>query len=211
MGTKRRERNGSGWHGCDNYNCGVYVCELNDVGKGDTMKRLTIRILAGIALFLLTSAPCWAGPIEAHPKFADIQTTVDTLIDKIKIKQADYFAIHKQYFQGLTIPDKAVLEMDGMTYEEIDEGLKPNDQQASWKDFDSTVFFKNATLPCHIRVDVYRMPTKGWGWVLQADIWHEGDHWVYQHDEGPGRAGGPWDTWYIKPDNGPMSDERSND
>ena len=163
-----------------------------------TRKHITAWLLTALALLLIASAPCWAGPIEKHPKFADIQTTVDTLIDRIGDQQAVYFAIHKQYFQGLTIPDKEVLEMDGMTYEKIDEGLTPHDQQESWKDFDSTVFFKDATLPCHITVDVYKTPAKGCGWILTADLYYEDNHWMFVHDEGPGGANPhPKDEWFI--------------
>ena len=88
--------------------------------------------------------------------------------------------------------------MDGTTYEKIDEGLKPYDQQASWKDFDSTVFYKDATLPCHIRIDVYEAP-KGWGWILTAELYYEDNHWFYHHDEGPGGPLDPLDEWYIEP------------
>lgn len=137
--------------------------------------------------------------IQDHPRFAELQSMVDSLITTIADDQATYFAIHKQYFQGLQIPDKTIVICDGLTDVDIDTGLKPHDQQESWEDFNGVVFSKTATLPLHIRIDVYKMPSLKWGWIFRAELNYDGKTWVYEHDSAGGGPGGPWDVWYIEP------------
>ena len=133
--------------------------------------------------------------VEDHPEFEYLNTLVLSLITSITNSQADYYAINGRYFQGLEIPS---VECDGLVEHEIDEKVKPQDQQEAWSDFDSSVFFNKATLPFKIMVDIYKTPHQGWGWVLTAKYIYEGDTWMYQHDEGPsGPYSGPFDEWYI--------------
>ena len=164
------------------------------------MKKLFVIIL------ILIPSLCFGG-IQDHPRFAELQSMVDSLITTIKNNQATHYAIHKQYFQGLQIPIKSEVICDGMTNEPIDIGIKPADQEATWKDFNSTVFAKKATLPFHIRVDVYKMPSLKWGWIFRAELEYDGDTWVYEHDSAGGGIGGPWDVWYMVPSGGPMFEE----
>lgn len=132
---------------------------------------------------------------EDHPEFEKLNTLVQSLVGTIRTKQDEYFAVRKQYFQGLEIP---AVECDGLVECKIDERLKPHDQQEAWKDFDDTVFHKNATLPFKIRIDVYKTPHKGWGWVLTAKYKYLDETWMYQHDEGPGGLlEGPPDEWFL--------------
>lgn len=142
--------------------------------------------------------------VEDHPEFEKLNTLVQNLVVTIKNKQATYYAANKKFFQGLETPDSNVVECDGLSNLKIDEKRKPSDQKENWKDFDSTVFATNATLPFHVRIDVYKTPHKGWGWVLTVKYKYEDDVWIYRHDEGPGSLGGPWDEWFLRTPGGSL-------
>lgn len=144
--------------------------------------------------------------IQSHLNYTTLQTWVDQMILTLETAQASYFVKNQKFFQGLKIPNQG--KMDGNDEALIDYGLHPDDQVDSWNTFESTKFKANVKFPCHLRLDVYEAPT-GWGWVasfhlyisgLGPDLYgFDGDHWVYQHNEGPGDVGrGIWDDWFIE-------------
>jgi len=142
--------------------------------------------------------------IENHPKYSTLKTLVDSLILKVRNKQAEYFAAKKKYFQGLLIPSTG--KLDGSLSNKINYGLHPSDQEDSWNSFDSANFNVSTKLPIHIKIDVYQSPD-GWGWILGCEFWlaglgpdrygRDGDHWCYRHNEGPEMGQGIWDEWFI--------------
>jgi hypothetical protein len=139
-----------------------------------------------------------------HPNYGTIQTFAESMILTIRNKQAEFFTKYKRYFQGLRTP--AVGTLDGSTLADIQYGLKPDDQAYSWNDFDSATFKRDVKFPIHVSVGGYTGPS-GPGWILQFELWreklgpdgygHEGNHWVYQHHEGPEKRVGIWDEWFI--------------
>lgn len=134
-------------------------------------------------------------------------TLTNSLVTTIRNKQAEYFATKGKYFQGLRMPSTGVL--DGNVNATINPALRPEDQEASWLDFDPLTFKTNTKIPYHIHIDVYQSPI-GWGWVMVAEFWktglgpdtygNDGDHWLYRHNEGPNQDSGIWSDWHIQPD-----------
>ena len=142
--------------------------------------------------------------IENHPNYTTIQTFVKNTTLLIQNEQAKFFTKHKHYFQGLKIP--ATGKLDGIEEIQIQYGLKPDDQPYSWNDFDSKSFKVNIKFPVHVSIDVYTS-SQGPGWILKFEFWYEeidpdgygnkGNHWFYQHNEGPLKRPGIWDEWFI--------------
>lgn len=147
--------------------------------------------------------------IQDHPGYAALVTFTNSMVIKIRSKQAQYYVEKGKYFQGIKTPNEAVGRADGQTLKSIAYGLHPSDQDDSWNTFDPTNFKVNTKVPAHIRIDVYQAP-EGWGWILIIDFWRtglgpdaygrNGDHWVYKHNEGPKMSGGVWGEWYIQSD-----------
>jgi len=118
---------------------------------------------------------------EDHPEFAKLDALAKSLIASVGKKQADYFAVHKKYFQGLEMP---TAECDGFAEHKVSESLKPTDQGESWADFDSKVFGKDKTLPFKISLDIYKAPDHTWGWLLTCFYTYQSKTWLFVHDEG---------------------------
>jgi len=147
--------------------------------------------------------------ITDHPNFNTIQAFVDNAIIKIRNKQADYFVAKKKYFQGLKIPSQG--KLNGKSDVDIDYGLHPSDQEDSWNAFDKTNFKANVKFPIHLTCHVYESPD-GWGYILKFELWepslgpdkygNDGDHWIYQINEGPEVRSGIWNDWYVRKDEG---------
>lgn len=166
------------------------------------MKKILALLLIASFLFCGTAFAAF----EDHPESQNIKTLTKSLITKVRNRQADYFAMHKRYFQGLKIP--SVGDCDGVVGKFIDFGKRPSDQVHSWNDFDGTNFNQFMKLPVHIKVDVYETPDSGWGWMLTVEFKYDGlgpdkygndgDHWMYIHDEGGQMTGGIYGDWFIK-------------
>ena len=141
-----------------------------------------------------------------HPQYAKISTFTASIVSQISAKQDVFFLVNGRYFQGLWLlgPDATP---DGTTDETIIESTSPDDFGFTWRDFDSVVFKKNIKIPINIKIDVYQAPN-GWGWIFTAEAYiagfgpdaygNEGDHWMYQHHEGPEVHSGIFDEWYIQ-------------
>jgi len=144
--------------------------------------------------------------ITDHQNYNSIMTLVNSLIIKIRNAQADYFVKRNQFFQGLRMP---TMDCDGILSLDINYGLRPSDQTDSWNDFDKTNWKLGVKLPFNLSIDVYESP-EGWGWIMAVEFWaegfgpdkygHDGNHWVYKHNEGPAGAEGVFDDWYIEED-----------
>jgi hypothetical protein len=142
--------------------------------------------------------------IQDHPRFSTIQTWIDQVLINITNAQATYFAKNQKFFQGLKIPSQG--KLDGNSEALIDYGLHPEDQTDSWNTFEKAKFKENVKFPCHLKLDVYESP-RGWGWVVSFHLYveglgpdtygNDGDHWVYQHNEGPSIRSGIFDDWFI--------------
>jgi hypothetical protein len=164
------------------------------------------RILAVACIFLFLLSGTSMADFNSHPRYAVVETLVQALITKVRIAEATYFTANHKYFQGIITPSTP---QDGMTDATPNWAVKPTDQIESWKDFDSTTFKTQFKIPFQIRIDVYESPA-GWGWILTIDVWKaglgpdqfgtDGIHWKYQHHEGPEVLSGPWDTWFILPE-----------
>jgi len=135
----------------------------------------------------------------SHPRYAVINTLVQSLIQKVTIAQASYFAANRKYYQGIITPSDTV---DGTADAGPNWAVKPTDQAESWKEFDAGTFRSNFKIPFQISIQVYQT-SEGWGWLLMIEVWkaglgtddfgHEGNHWVYLHNNGPMQ----FDTTYM--------------
>lgn len=142
-----------------------------------------------------------------HSNYSVIYIFVKNLIDIIRVKQDSYFVQKKKYFQGLCIP--AQDKLDGIIPIKIDYDKHPSDQEDSWFTFDSENYKTGVKFLTLVTLQVYESP-KGWGWILRFEIWkdgldpdkyeNKGNHWVYQHNEGPQVRTNIWDDWYIETD-----------
>jgi hypothetical protein len=102
-----------------------------------------------------------------------------------------------------------VTKLDGNIASDIPYGKKPSDQDDSWNEFAARDFKMDTKVPTHIQIDVYQAQN-GWGWILVFDIWKQGlgpdnygtdgNHWKFQHNEGPEVREGIWDEWFIEPE-----------
>lgn len=139
-----------------------------------------------------------------HPRYAIIQTIIDSLIEKVRTAQANYFLVNNRYFQGLITPENP---LDGLENISVSWLRKPIDQEASWYVFDPTTFKAKFDIPFQIRIDTYQSP-RGHGWILVIDVWrsglgvddfgNSGDHWSYRHHEGPDSSvWGILDKWFV--------------
>jgi len=165
------------------------------------MKKLSLFLTA----FLLFGGTAMAGFLN-HPNFAKINTFTASVIGTIKTYQDQYFVTNGRYFQGLWLLGNQ--QVDGNTDVAVINTSAPSDQQVTWRDFAPTVFRNNLKIPVNVRIDVYQSP-QGWGWVLVAECWidglgpdafgNNGNHWVYNHSEGPSDIGLVEDVWYIEP------------
>lgn len=144
--------------------------------------------------------------ITEHPRYAVIQTRIDSFINTIHDAQALYFNEHGRYFQGITTPEEP---QDGLTDANINWALKPHYQEESWKEFAPNVFRSNIKIPFQIRIDQYAAPN-GFGWWLTIEVWIDGygpdkfgeygSHWYYQHHEGPQKPDPEYlDCWWLMP------------
>jgi len=143
--------------------------------------------------------------ITTHVQFTRLNALTKSMLKTVENRQAEYFAKHQQYFQGLKMP--IIGKLDGDILGDINPGLKPQDQEASWAEFGPTDFKPGGKLPVHISINVYDAPI-GMGWILKLELFadlgpdtygNEGNHWVWKHNEGPASIGGIWDDWYIEP------------
>lgn len=155
-----------------------------------------MKKIAAVSIFAIL-AMVFAMPNEAkaqftnHPRFSRIDTFVKASITKISIAEANFFAVHGRYFQGILTPDD---EQHGMTDAEADWKKKPEDSDESWADFDPDFFKKTTTIPCQMEIGIYESP-RGWGWVARYTVNYSGlgpdefgnefPRWIYQHHEGP--------------------------
>jgi len=143
-----------------------------------------------------------------HPAYAKITTFTASIVGTIRTYQAQFFVTNGRYFQGLWLLGPTATP-DGTTDETVINTSMPSDFPFTWKDFVPTIFKNTLKIPVNIRIDVYEAPN-GWGWIFRADVWkagldpdaygNYGDHWVYQHNEGPDDWGGPLDIWFIQPE-----------
>lgn len=167
------------------------------------MKRL-IAVLFFLVLFSGVAMAQFAN----HPRYALIDTLVKSLITKVQVAQATYFAANQAYFQGIITPSTIQSgDVDAIP----NWNVAPSDQITSWRDFDPTTFKTNFKVPFQLRIDVYESP-RGWGWILTIEVWKDGlgpdetgrlgNHWVYRHHDGPSPfADAIFDKWYIQDDN----------
>lgn len=144
--------------------------------------------------------------INTHAEFNKLKALTKSLTITIRNRQAEYFSKHQRYFQGLRIP--TIGKLDGLLEAEISPSMRPSDQEASWSDFAPTDFKVGGMLPVHINISVYSSQA-GEGWVLTIEFWQDlgpdnygnaGDHWTWQHNEGPEARAGIWDDWFVQSD-----------
>jgi len=145
-----------------------------------------------------------------HPQYAKITAFTESVIGTIKTYQDQFFVTNGRYFQGLWLLGDR--EVDGTTDEPVINTSAPSDFPFTWKDFAPTIFKNNLKVPVNISISVYEAPT-GWGWTFYAEVFYAGlgpdaygtygDHWVYQHNEGPEDYIGIFDEWFISPPPGP--------
>jgi hypothetical protein len=141
--------------------------------------------------------------IEDHPRFATLQTWVDSMINTISDAQAKHFSRHGFYFQGLKTPTQVC---DGENHRPISYGLKPTDQEESWADFAPGTFKYGVKFPASVKINVMETP-KGWAYSIKFEIirpglgpdnyGNDGDNWIYQTWHGPDKPADVWDEWFI--------------
>ena len=145
--------------------------------------------------------------IEAHPNFEAIRSFVNTTLALLKEKQTFYFSRvgGAGYFQGLRIPSQA--QLDGESFGPVDFGRHPDDQSESWGSLMPGYFNAETRIPVNISVQTYTTPENKHGWIFMAEFWkaglgpdlygNTGDHWIWQHNEGPDIRAGIWDDWFC--------------
>ena len=165
------------------------------------------KLLFVMAAFLLLGGTAMAGFID-HPNQGRIANYTSSFVQSISDLQAEFYAIHGYYFQGLWVLGD--VEADGETDYPAINSTSPIFQSETWHDFSPTIFKNNAKFPINIRIDVRVTADGEEGWTLLLECFYpglgpddygnDGDHWVYRYFEDLGDPTGPFEIWYILED-----------
>lgn len=143
--------------------------------------------------------------ITDHPNFEAINSWKNDLITTLKDLQKDYARKNDgNFFQGLKVPSQG--KLDGITYAQIDFGQHPGDQVDSWYSFAPERFNSETVFPAHVTINTYKSEDET-GWTAKIEFWKagigpdtygkDGDHWVFQHNEGFENFDGIWEDWFM--------------
>ena len=136
------------------------------------------------------------------PTLAQVRTAVDTklasLWGNVQTRQANYFATHGRYWQGIIttdvdkLPDNLasgnVLEMTP------DLTRRPSDQATSWVD----VGLVSGNLPMAIQIDVYQAPS-GYGYIATVYVQYRGTIYFRSASVGPVDGSASWAIYNPNP------------
>ncbi len=124
-----------------------------------------------LLLSFFIASPAWG---QSRQRRAD--TMLDNLWAHIQTREADYFATHGQYFQGLLTP-RNIRNSDGPT----DLGRRPHDQAESWAD---AGFVLPVSVPASIEIHVYDGP-RGQGYTAILHYKSGGKEFTKARSVGP--------------------------